>query len=402
MDADRQLPEPLWDGKPETRLSYWIGRKPPSLPPTLGTQIYSVNRLALCDFNPEVVYRQPAQSTAPCAVDHMTMWHLRTQQEEIEKYMERKLRNYMVVRNHYRNTPRYCQICTEHPSNEFNPDMPLQPVIHDHTSTLLRRIEQETDEYGRYHCLECSPRRAMHGVKQADRYLICVTSSCLNNWMTAGINQANPGFKGSSVHVDWEGVSGANIRGLQHAFSAVYGGSKRPVSVLVAAGSNDLIQGRSVDDIMRDLTRFKAMVLGIAPRHHTGPSNFAVTTPPHPPKFTKYELDRHQLGGPDLTENFLELTQRIVDFNLEGTRRWPGVAWAPMFHKMGVHMRITTVWDRYLMNQRYTLRKIPLNHRFRDWRERRPEHMLHLSERRRINMGEAVIKYFEKLHGLDK
>ena len=53
------------------------------------------------------------------------------------------------------------------------------------------------------------------------------------------------------------------------------------------------------------------------------------------------------------------------------------------------------------MHQRYTLRKIPLNHRFGDWRERRPEAMMHLSERRRINMGEAVIKYFEKLHGIN-
>ena len=143
------------------------------------------------------------------------------------------------------------------------------------------------------------------------------------------------------------------------------------------------------------------MVLAIAPRHHTGPSNFAVTTPPHPPKYTHHELDRHELGGPDLTEQFLELTQRVVDFNIESSARTPGAAWAPMFHKMGVHMRFTTVWDRYLMHQRYTLRKIPLNHRFGDWRERRPEAMMHLSERRRINMGEAVIKYFEKLQGIN-
>ena len=76
--------------------------------------------------------------------------------------------------------------------------------------------------------------------------------------------------------------------------------------------------------------------------------------------------------------------------------------WAPIFNKMGVHMRFTTVWDQYLMSQRYTLRKIPIDHRFRDWHERRPQDMMHLSKKRRVNMGEAVIKYFEKLHGLDK
>ena len=58
MEPEKNLPKPLWDGRPETLLSYWIGQQPPKLPPTLGTRIYSVNRLALSDFNPEVVFKQ--------------------------------------------------------------------------------------------------------------------------------------------------------------------------------------------------------------------------------------------------------------------------------------------------------------------------------------------------------
>ena len=69
-------------------------------------------------------------------------------------------------------------------------------------------------------------------------------------------------------------------------------------------------------------------------------------------------------------------------------------------YEVRVHVRFTTVWDRwYRMHQNYTLKKIPWTTGV-DWRERRPSDLVDLGERGRINMGEEVIRYFEKLHGI--
>ena len=62
------------------------------------------------------------------------------------------------------------------------------------------------------------------------------------------------------------------------------------------------------------------IVLYIAPRHESGLSTFAVCTPPHPPAYTKYGIDDHFPGkkGRELyNRQFLELTESIVEFNLE-------------------------------------------------------------------------------------
>ena len=64
-------------------------------------------------------------------------------------------------------------------------------------------------------CLECRPTRAVHHIKQGVRHLVCVTSSCLNNWITAQVN-ARQGFKGTDRHVDWEGISEGLVRNLTH------------------------------------------------------------------------------------------------------------------------------------------------------------------------------------------
>ena len=57
----------------------------------------------------------------------------------------------------------------------------------------MRRIvsDTDTDVFGQYNCLECGPGRPQHYIKQAERHLVCVTSSCLNNWMTAATYDKN-------------------------------------------------------------------------------------------------------------------------------------------------------------------------------------------------------------------
>ena len=80
------------------------------------------------------------------------------------------------------------------------------------------------------------------------------------------------------------------------------------VSVLVALGSNNLIRRRPVADIMRDLRRFKALVLGIA--RGTSQGTPTLRCAPHR---TKYKRNDHE-PRVDLSREFVELTSRIVDF----------------------------------------------------------------------------------------
>ena len=389
----KPLPQPLWDGSEATRAIYWQGKQPPALPFALGSPIFPVDKLKLIDFS-----KRGKRTNTP--VDQMTLGELEAQDYELVGYLDGKVSNYMEVRDQYSGMTRYCPICTEHRGKNFHEGGHLEAVCHDHSSSLTRRVEQDLNEFGHYLCLECAPKRSWHGVRQADRYLVCVTSSVLNNWMTAAVNISNCEYEGTRLHIDWEGVSGATVRGLKHAVSATYGNSKKPMDVLVVAGCNDLVQGRSVEDIMRDLMKFKEMVMEICPRHYTGKSSFAVATPPLPPRYTLLEDDFHTLGGQDLTKQYMELVQRIVKFNDESSSAKPGIIFAPQFHKFGVSSRTTSVWDRYLLEDKYQLRQIPHKHRFKDWRERAPASMLHLNEKKRVAMGLAVATYFERLHQL--
>lgn len=391
-------PHLLWDGKPENRYKCHVGVTPPSIAPTWNSVIYPLG---------EDVQDKGKQYRPP--VDQLTLANIKRLYEEEFEIRDNKFLNFAKMNRKFSGLSRYCPTCTEHPPSDW-PTSHLKegkiwsakiskrwaPICHNHTSTRVRRALGGMDKFGRYQCLECGPTRAVHHIKQGVRHLVCVTSSCLNNWMTAQVN-ARQGFKGTDIHVDWEGISGGTVRDLAHAISAVYGESKYPLDVIVALGSNDITQGRHVNDIMRDLNRFKAMVLSIAPRHESGLSTFAVCTPPHPPAYTKYGIDDHFPGkkGRELyNRQFLELTESIVEFNLNSDKVAPGVKNAPMFHRYGVHHKKNTARDLY------ELTSIPSHHRYDEWREEEKEDMRHLAEHKRVQMGTAIVSYFKRLHGI--
>ena len=143
------------------------------------------------------------------------------------------------------------------------------------------------------------------------------------------------------------------------------------VSVLVALGSNNLIRRRPVADIMRDLRRFKALVLGIARGTSQGTPTLRCA-----PQRTKYKGNDHE-PRVDLSGEFVELTRRIVDFNNESaTNNNPNLLFAPQF---GCHVRKYD--DRNPRNLRY----VPVDHRYEEWREKKKSDMLQLNERRSIH-----------------
>ena len=86
-----------------------------------------------------------------------------------------------------------------------------------------------------------------------------------------------------------------------------------------------------MERMMRDYEKKKTFTLSIAPEHISGPSTFAVWSPPHPPKFIKYGPDDHT-PVEDLTAEFKELLMRIALMNMNSKQDNPMVRSATMFH----------------------------------------------------------------------
>ena len=147
---------------------------------------------------------------------------------------------------------------------------------------------------------------------------------------------------------------------------------------------------------MTDLMKFKEMILSIAPRHSSGPSTFAVCTPPHPPAYTKYGWDDHT-PQKDLSAEFCSLTNRIMLFNLESHQQNPMTKHPPQFHRFGVHhAEILRQGFSNHMGEGQVGR--PAYHRYKDWREEVKCEKVHLNDRKRVSMAKAVVSYFRDLH----
>ena len=240
--------------------------------------------------------------------------------------------------------------------------------------------------------------------KQGERKLVCASSSILNDLIAR--SGALKGVGGTYLHVDWVYHAGGTATSIMHAVNAVYGKSEAPVDLVVeGVGINDLSQGNSVENIMSRLHQFKNMVLAIAPGHWSGPSTFAVCTPPHPPAFTRYGPDNHAPQR-DLTEEFVSLTNRITILNLESGQLNEITRHPPMFHRFGVHMYTTAEQKERLKRRgqqteaREAVRptRRPADHRYNDWRELVRSDKIHLNDKKIVSMAKAVVSYFRDLH----
>ena len=70
-------------------------------------------------------------------------------------------------------------------------------------------------------------------------------------------------YPGDIIHVDMIGITGGTVKILHHAFMAEFGSSSSPVDVLVVGAVNDVMRGKNVTKIIRDLKKFKNYVLSM-------------------------------------------------------------------------------------------------------------------------------------------
>ena len=76
------------------------------------------------------------------------------------------------------------------------------------------------------------------------------TSSTLYNWQGA---RHRTRYDGDPFHIERISVAGATISNIAHAIDVAYFNLGKPIDLLICAGINDIIRGRSAIEIMCDL-----------------------------------------------------------------------------------------------------------------------------------------------------
>ena len=144
---------------------------------------------------------------------------------------------------------RRCEICSTG----------RRPIIHRHFSSLWLRELTGVEAAGLpYLCPSCKSR---HSPYPYTRTKIVLSDSMLHVFFAPPGHTGNSQYAGDLVHSDYITIPGATIDTLTNAFRLEFGGSPRPMDVVVIAGYNDLILGRTRVEIMESFGSFTQLVL---------------------------------------------------------------------------------------------------------------------------------------------
>ena len=196
-------------------------------------------------------------------------------------------------------------------------------------------------------------------------------------------------YDGDIMHVDYITIPGAKIDTLTNAFCLDYVSKPHPraLDVVLVAGCNDLLAGRSKQEIMNSFTRFTTSVMNAGPPNSEVKNTVVVGELMYAPQLTWFN-DNGPLppnhGGNKLYD--IEwLNEAILALNLDN-----GVTEYHRLYKYGVRNYTRKHEDKF-GNQHHRMIKM---HRFEHWREQDPCRMLHLTNEQRYKMGSAINKYF--------
>ena len=188
------------------------------------------------------------------------------------------------------------------------------------------------------------------------------------------------------MHIDFITIPGATIKNLHHAFIYEFKGLYRPVDVQLVGGVNNVLRGRTAEQVLADILNFKKSVLSMNLDPASGHlSSFAVTTVPFPPMMTIMPGESRFIYN-NKPQIMIDLTTGIREMNRNGVNPITGLPLeeynTPTFHIWG---REGGVEDK-LIGPRNLLETIS-DVRDKEWREDMHDKMLHLSDGARIRMG---------------
>ena len=185
-------------------------------------------------------------------------------------------------------------------------------------------------------------------------------------------------FAGDEIHIDWLCIPGATINVLSTAWEIEYLEEKKPMDVMLIAGLNDVIKGKTGPAIASAFKHFVDLVIWQGNQYHPDqPNTCAVGTLIYPPQICWLEDDG---AVPPTFDNQLRnirwLNHQVEILNADSQVR------SPSFHSFGV---------RKVTRNGKGLTK----HRLEHWREGERANMLHLRDDQRIKMAKQVARYFK-------
>ena len=287
------------------------------------------------------------------------------------------------VRPPHRSEPRRCYICSY---TQPYPDAQI-PIYHRHFSSLrLRELIGVEDMTKPYQCPSC---KSHHQPYPNDRIKIVVSDSTLHQFFAPPGYTATLQYQGDVMHCDYISIPGATIDTLSQAFRLDYVEKihSRPLDVVLVAGYNDIVIGRSRESIMDSFLRFTNVVKNAGSTLHQENNTVAVSDFMYAPQFSWFPdngpLPSNHQGNQ--IEKLHWLNQAILALNLDNN-----ITEFHRMHKYGLRDYTRKYVDQYGQEHQ---RKVKC-HRWEHWREIDRASMLHLRNDRRFKMGAAINKYF--------
>ena len=251
-----------------------------------------------------------------------------------------------------------------------------RPIYHLHNSPReVRRLQGVDGTTNKsYMCPTCN---IMHSSMPDTGLNVCLADSMLHNIH----HPKDPTVvcPPDPLHVEWVTISGGKIRDLTHAFVVDYWRQTRPMRVLVSAGLNDLLKGHTRDMIVEDFIHMKEVITA-----QDKQNELVIATVLNPPKLVWFPGN----GTPPSSftnhlKDIMELNSWIKFYNTENGR-----ICTPSFHRFGVR----TTRGRLAGGPLTSIQA----HQFSQWKETEPTRdMVHLNDRWRVRMGQAVIRHFQ-------
>ena len=228
----------------------------------------------------------------------------------------------------------------------------------------------------------CPTCMTMHPTRPETGLNVCLSDSMLHNIH----HPRDPTVvcPPDPFHVDWVTISGGTINDLTHAFIVDYWKETRPMRVLVSAGLNNLLRGATRDSMVEDFIHMKEVIQAQDAHHPHKQNELVVATVLNPPKLVWFAGN----GPPPSDFNnhlkdIMELNSWIKFFNSENGR-----ICTPSFHRFGVRTTRGRLGGGPLTSIQ--------SHQFSQWRQSEPTRdMVHLSDRWRVRMGQAVLRHFQ-------
>jgi len=366
-----------------------LHEQPPNILPALGTLLYPRNSDKLTPGTP--------------AEEEMELISKSRQKHEHDTMIRRKEPRWKETRDKHGNTRSrkgkpYCSTCSEALSEAF----PIQNIFHhNHLSSKAYRMDAVLDQYGQYLCYSCAT--TPHLCKSGTRYPVVITASALYAWHK---QREKNGYKGDEIHVDVISIPGANLKVLQHALSAEFGGLNRPIDVLIVAGINDVLENIPLEEIVMRYMKIRAWVRGQNKYHPSTENTVAIATLPLIPKVVRLAGDDRPPLANDKYQLLCDLNTYIKTWNREEKdakmKSHLATSQAPQFHTWGVETSHDPLYSALGSGHTAPMPVLQpiLKHRWYCWRERKPDQKMHLANKYKFKMGRATVKYFMCLYGI--